>query len=202
MGNPVLIVLHKTDDSFGYYDVFSGKELAYVNTLPYPHEICLSPNRDRIYLAEMGVRGVESEGPGGHTVSVYDVKTQSLLSRIDTGAYDRPHGVATHENGKLFVTSESTKYLLIYHLDTEKLIHKILLDQECAHMVDVTPDGRTAYTANIFSNSITAVDTECGTVIRHIPVLERPEGLAFSPDGKLVYVVNRESRAIAIIDHV
>lgn len=201
MSFPVLIVLHKTDESFGYYDVGTGQQLATIQTLPFPHEICLSPDRKQIYIAEMGVRGVESEGPGGHTVSIYDVKTHALINRIDTGSFDRPHGVATHSNGRLFVTSESTKVLLIYKLGTHELLHEVFLDQDCAHMVSVAPDGRTACTANIFSNSITTVDTDRGEVLRHIAVLERPEGMAFSPDGHLVYVVNRESRAVVVVDH-
>lgn len=200
MPDYTLIVLHKTDQSFGYYDVAGGKKLHVVPTRPFPHEICLSPDRKRIYIAEMGVRGIESEGAGGHTVAVYDTATRELQSTIDTGTYDRPHGVAAHRNGKLFVTSESTKHLLIYHIATGKLLHAVHLDQECAHMVSVAPDGRTAYTANIGSNTITAVDTEAGRVLRHIEVLQRPEGMVFSPDGGTIYVVNRESRAVSVID--
>lgn len=195
-----LVVLHKLEDTFGYYNVESGRQMYRIETEQYPHEVCLSPDRKKLYIAEMGVRGVESEGPGGHTVSVYDVKFREKLSVIDTGKYDRPHGVATHENGKLFVTSESTKTLLTYDIATEALLHVTNLDQEYAHMVSVNHKGTIAYTANIGSNTITAVNTELGEVIQHISVLDRPEGMIFSPDGQLIYVVCRESRAVAIVD--
>lgn len=200
MNRHTLVVLHKTDESFGYYDVAGATMIARAPTRPFPHEICLSPDRSRIYIAEMGVRGIESEGPGGHTVAIYDTRTRELLGTIDTGTYDRPHGIATHANGRLFVTSESTRYLLIYDIDTEQLLHAVPLDQECAHMVGVSPDGTMAYTANIGSNTITAVDTLRGAVVTHIAVLERPEGMAFSPDGGFIYVVNRESRAISVVN--
>lgn len=200
MPNYILIVLHKTDDTFAYYDVQTGEQTALIKTQPFPHEICLSPDRQKCYIAEMGVRGVESEGPGGHTVAVYDVKTRQHISTIDTQNYDRPHGLATHENGRLFVTSESTKHLLIFDLHSEKLRHAVYLDQKCAHMVNVSPDGKQAYTANIFSNSITEVDVASGSVIKHIDVLDRPEGMAFSVDARLIYIVNRESAAVSIVD--
>jgi YVTN family beta-propeller protein len=196
----VLVVLHKLDDSFGYYHVRTGERIALIPTRPFPHEVCLSPDRKKLYIAEMGVRGVETEGPGGHSVTVYDTRSQRPLSTIDTGAYDRPHGVATHASGRLFVTSESTKHLLIYDLQTEVLQHAVHLDQVFAHMVSVSPDGRTAYTANIGSNTLTEVDVRQGRVRRHIPVLERPEGMAFSPDGRRIYAVCRESRAVAVVD--
>lgn len=200
MANYILMVLHKTDASFGYYDVQTGERLATIPTRPFPHEICLSPDRSLIYIAEMGVRGVESEGEGGHAIAVFNAKSRGQLRTIDTAPYDRPHGIQTHENGNLFVTSESTKHLLIYDLHTETLKHAVHLDQECAHMVSITPDGERAYTANIFSNTITEVDVAAGRVVRHIDVLQRPEGMVFSNDGSLIYVVNRESRAVSIVD--
>jgi YVTN family beta-propeller protein len=199
MNEYILLVLHKLEGSFGYYDVHTGKQLARIKTRPYPHEICLDPERRKIYIAEMGVRGIESEGPGGHTIAVFDIKSKQQVSEIDTGSYDRPHGVAAF-GGRLYATSESTKRLLVYDLSTEKLVHAVYLDQDCAHMVSIAPNGGTAYTTNIGSNSITAVDTAENKVLYHIPVPERPEGMAFSPDGSLMYCVCREARAVAVVD--
>ena len=199
MKDYTLLVLHKLEHSFGYYDVRSGQQLASIPTREYPHEICLSPDRKKVYIAEMGVRGIESEGAGGHTIAVFDARSREALSTIDTGKFDRPHGVATFDN-RLYVTSESTKYLLAYDLDSEEMLEAIYLDQECAHMVGISPDGSRAYTANIWSNSLTEVDTTALQVVRHIPVPERPEGMAFSPDGKLMYCVCREARSVAVVD--
>jgi len=195
----VLLVLHKLEHSFGYYDVKSGRQLASIETRAYPHEICLSPDRKKIYIAEMGVRGIESEGPGGHTLAVFDTRSREQISTIDTGKYDRPHGLATFGD-RLFVTSESTQHLLVYDIENEALLKAVFLGQECAHMVSVSPDGGMAYTANIWSNSITAVDTQSLEVVRHIAVPERPEGMAFSPDGVNMYCVCREAKAVAVVD--
>ena len=148
-----------------------GNSLALIKTRPYPHEICLDSGHKKIFIAEMGVRGIESEGPGGHTISVFDIKSRRLVSEIDTGNYDRPHGIALYGN-KLFITSESTKSLLIFNLKTGRLIKAVYLDQDCAHMVNISPDGKIAYTANIMSNSITAVNCLTYQVLYHIRVLE------------------------------
>ncbi len=199
MKDYILLVLHKLEASFGYYDVQTGEQLFNLKTRPYPHEICLDPRRERIYIAEMGVRGIESEGPGGHTIAVFDIRTHGKISEIDTGKYDRPHGMAAFGD-RLYVTSESTRHLLVYDLGSEELVDAVYLDQECAHMVSVSPDGKTAYTANIWSSSLTAVDTGTCHVSYHIPVPERPEGMAFSPDGSLMYCVCREARTVAVVD--
>lgn len=199
MNQYTLLVLHKLEHTFGYYDVKTGRQIATIQTREYPHEICLSPDRRKVYIAEMGVRGIESEGAGGHTIAVFDVITREQISTIDTGSYDRPHGVATFEN-RLYVTSESTKHLLVYDLESQELIKAVYLDQDCAHMVSISPDGTMAFTANIWSNSITMVDTATLEVVRHIPVPERPEGMAFSPVGRIVYCVCREARSVAVVD--
>ncbi len=73
----ILLVLHKLEHSFGYYDVQSGEQLRSIKTRDYPHEICLDPDRKKVYIAEMGVRGIESEGAGGHTIAVFDLKTRN-----------------------------------------------------------------------------------------------------------------------------
>lgn len=194
-----LLLLHKLEESFGYYNVNTGEQIAKIKTRPFPHEICLDPLREKIYISEMGVRGIESTGPGGHTISVFNIKTRCQESTIDTGVYDRPHGIVTFEN-KLLITSESTKNLLIYDLRTEILIKTLFLGQDCAHMVNIRPDGRTAYTANILSNSISVVDLEHFKILEHISVPERPEGMVFSPDNKLIYCVCREANVVVVID--
>jgi YVTN family beta-propeller protein len=194
-----LLVLHKLEDSFGYYDVATGRETIRIRTRPFPHEICLDPSKQKIYIAEMGVRGIESEGAGGHTISVTDLKSKKEISLIDTGKYDRPHGITTFGE-RLYVTSESTQHLLVYDLVSEELIRAVYLGQECAHMVTVSPDGGLACTANILSNTITLVDTESLKVIEHISVPERPEGMVFSPDGNIIYCVCREAYSVALID--
>ncbi len=194
-----LLVLHKLEHSFGYYDVGTGKRVALNSTRPYPHEICLDPGRKKVYIAEMGVRGIESEGAGGHTVAVFDLKSKQRIGTIDTGRYDRPHGIVTFGN-RLYVTSESTRHLLVCDLVSGQLVKAVPLEQECAHMVAVDPPGEKVYTTNIGSNSVTAVDTGALQVLGHIPVPERPEGMAFSPDGRRMYVVCREAECVAVID--
>ncbi len=199
-GDYSLVVLHKLAHSLCGYDVASGRELFHLPTNRFPHELCLAPDRRRLYVTEYGLRGVESEGAGGTTIGVFDLPALSRVSTITTNGYERPHGIAAHVSGKLFVTSETAGKLLIFDLATEALLHAVDTGQSLPHITGVAPDGLTVYAANIGSNSLTAIAVEAGTVRQQIPVLKRPEGMVFSPDGGLLYVVNRESDAIAIVD--
>ena len=197
-----LVVLHKLEASLGCYDVASGRELFRLPTADFPHELCLSPDRRRLYVTEYGLRGVESEGEGGNAVAVFDLRGRTRVGTLSTGEYRRPHGVAADAGGRLYVTSEPRRALLIFRLEDQSFLHVVDVEQETPHVVAVSPDGRTAVTANIGSGSLSAVDVMMGVVLRQVKVLERPEGMAFSPDSTLLYVVNRESAAVSIVDAV
>ena len=100
------------------------------------------------------------------------------------------------------MTCEPQKTLLIFRLEDQSILHAVDVDQDLPHVVAVSPDGRTAVTANIGPGTLSAIDVMMGVVLRHVKVLERPEGMAFSPDGRLLYVVNRESAAVSIVDAI
>jgi YVTN family beta-propeller protein len=54
----------------------------------------------------------------------------------------------------------------------------------------ITPNGKTIYIVNSFSNTVTPVTVATGTAGKPIKVGNDPEELAITPDGKTVYVVN------------
>ena len=58
-------------------------------------------------------------------------------------------------------------------------------------MVVSTPDGARAFVANIGSGSVTVVEGR--KAIRQIPTGKGAEGIAITPDGREVWVVNREA---------
>ena len=198
-GPLALLVLHKLSHDLRLYDVASGRELARVPTRRHPHEMHVDRSRGQALVTEYGLRGVESEGQGGNTVGVYSLRPLARSATISTGIYDRPHGVVADANGRLFVTAEAAGVLLIIDRASGVIRHAVETGQHTPHMTAVAPDGRTAFTANIGSGTLTAIDAESGAIVAQIDVLRRPEGMVFSPDGRWLYVVNRESRAVAIV---
>jgi YVTN family beta-propeller protein len=193
-------VLHKLEDTLAVFEVSTGREIFRVPTARFPHEMCLSPDRRRLLVSEYGLRGVESEGEGGRTIGIFDVRARARTGEIGLDGYRRPHGIVAHESGRLFVTCERQNTLLVVRLEDGARLHAVDVGQALPHIVAVSPDGATAVTANIGTGTLTAVDVEQGLPRRHVRVLERPEGMAFSPDGRLLYVVNRESDAIAVVE--
>jgi YVTN family beta-propeller protein len=197
-----LIVLHRLEASLGCYDVKSGRELFRLPTAEFSHELCLGSDRRLLYVTEYGLRSVEAEGEGGSTVAIFDLRARERVGTLSTGEYRRPHGVVADAGGRLFVTCEPQGALLIFRLEDQSFLHVVDVEQEIPHLVAVSPDGRTAVTANIGSGTLTAIDVMMGVILRHAEVLERPEGMAFSPDGRFLYVANRESAAVSVVDAI
>jgi len=195
-----LLVLHKLEASLAAYEVPGGRERFRIPTGPFPHEMSLSPDRREVLVSEYGLRGVESEGEGGSTLGVFDLRRGERVSTIGLGRYRRPHGIAVHSGGRLFVTCEAQNAMLTLRLEDHTVLHAVDVGQDGPHMVAVSPDGRTVFTANLGTNSLTAVDVMMGVVLRHVKVFDRPGGLAFSPDGRFVYSVCREGAAVAVVD--
>jgi YVTN family beta-propeller protein len=54
--------------------------------------------------------------------------------------------------------------------------------------IAITPDGKTAYVANLLSDTVTPIATATNTPGRTIGVPRLPEAIAITPDGKTAYV--------------
>jgi YVTN family beta-propeller protein len=61
-----------------------------------------------------------------------------------------------------------------------------------------TPDGSRAFVANIGSGSVTVVEGK--KAIKQIPTGKGAEGIAITPDGREVWVTNREADTVSVID--
>ena len=68
--------------------------------------------------------------------------------------------------------------------------------------IAIDDDRRTLAVANKATNDVTLFDLPNLTLRTQIPVGQEPVSVAFSPDGGTLYVVNRASKTVSIIDGV
>jgi len=201
-GRDVILVVQKGDHSLGYYDFATGAEIDRVPVDPFPHEFSLSPDGRFAYLANFGVALAEHGGPGGNTVSVVDIQARRRIGRIDCKSYRRPHDVVFDGNGRLYILSEGTSTLLVVRDPASGRIDQMIPTRgEGSHMVSVSRDGSMAFCSNMESGTVTVVfpkDPERPPVI--IGVGKHPEGSVFDAEERRLFVVNRESAEISIID--
>jgi len=198
----VMVVVQKGDHSLGYYDFETGRELGRVAVDPFPHEFTLSADKRTAYLAAFGVALAEHPGDGGNTVSIVDVPGRRRIGTVDCGSYRRPHDVALDGRGTLYVLCEGSSRLLVVRNPASGRFDQALPTLgHGSHMVTVLRDGSVAFSSNMESGSVTALFPDApdrpGVVL---PVGKHAEGSVLDAEERRLYVMNRESAEITIID--
>ena len=198
----ILLVVLKGANAVAYYSL-EGKLLGSVQVGIHPHELALSPDGKFAYVTDNGMMRVEDTGKGGNTVSIIDIAARKRVGTISTGKYRRVHGISVDpRTGYLGVTAEAPDRVL--HIDPRdrKVIRHFDTKGRTSHMVTLPPGqsgAEFAFVSNSGMSTVSVVQLTTGQV-KSIPVGDRPEGSVLSKDGKELYVCNRDSASITVID--
>ncbi|HEU4404864.1 MAG TPA: beta-propeller fold lactonase family protein [Polyangiaceae bacterium] len=189
-----LVVLNKEDGTASLVDLATMQPRATLPTGEGPHEVAVSPDGRRAAVANYGAK------EPGHTLTLLDLERRAVAATLELGEHRRPHGIAWLADGRrLAVTSEASRALLV--VDTEGgAVKPVTVGQEGTHMVALSPDRRTAYTANIKSSTVSMVDLERGAVVRTAPTPPLPEAIDVSPDGREVWAAPMKARPPADVE--
>ncbi len=195
LGAELLLVANKSDDTVDLVDLESGMSIATLPTGHAPHEVAVSTDGSTAVITNYGDR----ERPGS-SLTVLDLRRREVIRTVDLAPHTRPHGIVWLPGGRLAVTTEGSRHLLVVDPFSGTIERRIETGQEIAHMVAVTPDGRRGFVANIGSGTVTAIDLEAGRKLADIATGEGAEGIAVSPSGREVWVGNRASDTLTILD--
>lgn len=193
------VIGEKVAGSVGFYDS-DGKRLAGVQVGSHPHEMVLSPDRRTVYVADNGVVWMTETGPGENTVSVVDIESRTRTGVIDLGEYRRPHGITFDgRSGRLFVSTENPSWLLSVDPVSRKIVRTYEVHGKAPHIVQLGNGSVWAYVSNTDTGTLAAINVASGEV-KLVNIGERPQGMAFSKDRKMLYVANSGGASIAVFD--
>ena len=189
-----LIVLNKSDARASLVDISSGTVVATLPTGDGPHEVAVSPDG---FTAVVGNYGAQTPGS---SLTVLDLRRRAVVRTIDLGQYRRPHGIVWLGDGRrVLVTVEQNRAVLEVDVSAGVVTRSIATDQNGTHMVALAPDGKTAYTANIGSGSVTRIDVERARAVQTVTTGKGPEALDVSPDGREVWAADRTLDYITVL---
>lgn len=188
-----LLVLLRNASALAFVDPASGKILGRVPVGKDPHEVAVTPDGTRAFVASPGVG-----------ISVIDVPAMKELRRIDTGALSAPHDVL-FAAGKLYFTAEGYKSIGRYDPAANKIEWMLGIGQDGTHMMTLARDLNTMWVPNRGSSSVSVIDgVSAGPPkwrVTAIPVPGKtPEGIDLSPDGRELWTATRGDGGVAIID--
>lgn len=192
---PTLFVAAKRGNTLSKVDLTTGEEVLRVPSCTNPHELATSPDGQHVALACYG----------GTTVDVFRSGDLEKVASYDLGETARPHGIVWHANGQIYVTAEGRQEIveiaaLSYHAVPPPIRYST--GKQGSHMLAVSPDGRTAWTTDLGSRTVTRIDLVTRRAPLSVTVGEEPEGIALSPDGKTLWVSARGSNQAFALDPV
>lgn len=187
-----LVVLTNVESALSIVDVATKKVIARLPTGKNPHEVTVSRDGKLAYVSDYG-----NQTPGD-SLTILDLTTQKPVKTVKLEGLQRPHGIV-EQGGKIYFTLEANETVARYDPVAGKVDWQAKTGQKVSHMLAVAPDGKTLYTANIGSDSVTAIAIPAGTAT-HVATGKGPEGIALSPNGKEVWVANRGEGTLSVIE--
>jgi len=201
-GSHGLIVIDKIGRHVRFFDPSTFQEIP--NTAlevgVAPHDVAISPDHKFAYIPVYG-DGVYGRNPNpGHTIAIIDLDARKVAGSIDVSPYQAPHGIQIDAAGKIYVTCDLSRKLLV--IDPKARSIEAALDTEgTGHWVAVLPDASKAYVVNKNDRLfITVIDLKKRTTIARIPAPNGTEGIAASPDGKWVVAADHSEPKLLVID--
>jgi DNA-binding beta-propeller fold protein YncE len=201
---PLLVVVNQGDRNVSLVDPAAGKEIATISenlTEVHGHEVAVSPDGRTAYVPIYGSSGVGKPGIDGHEMYVIDLPTRKITGKVDFGKGVRPHCVIYEPHSKmLFVTTELSNSITIVDPANLKIVGEIPTGAPQSHMLAITSDGRTGYTANVVPGSVSVLDIPGRKLISVIPISGNTQRIAISADNKLVFTSDQTKAQLAVID--
>jgi YVTN family beta-propeller protein len=192
-----LLVLNKIENTLAIVDPASLKVLGRVPTGTGPHEVIASADGRLAYVANYG-----DQTTLGNSLSIIDIAARKEIKRVELGPLFRPHGIV-EAGGKIYFTVEVNRAIARYDPASARVDWIMGTGQTATHMLAITPDGKRAYTANIASDTVTAIELNAPPgpkQITQIGVGKQPEAIDISPDGRELWVGQNGDGSISIID--
>lgn len=152
-----------------------------------PIGVAVDENRGRVFVSDWYNARV-------WVIAADDLSTSQMLS---TGS--APAGLALSPDGQWLATADrDANQVSIFDAQTLELQHRVTVGLR-PFGVTFSPDGR-LFSADVGSNTVTAVDPISGLVLGHAATRERPYAVAFA--GGRGFVTNQYDDSVSVFDAV
>lgn len=190
-----LLVLNKDDSTLTLHDPATGASQATIPTGFSPHEVEVTADGRIAVVSNYGTQ------PPGDSLTVVDLVARKEKARVDVGKVSRPHGLAI-SGQHVYFTAENAREIGRLDTASAKVEWRFRTNQERTHMVAASRDGRTIFTTNMGSNSVSIIEQAAdGTSTQSlVSVGKTPEGMDLTPDGRQLWTANAEEGSVSMVD--
>lgn len=171
----VLVIASMDESKIVLVDGKTYKTIATFDSGKSPHEVRVSPDKRRAYVA------------AGRTVTVIDLKNRKVLTNFNLGEYGA-HDIRVSRDGRrIWLACAGKEAVLELDAETGKVLQTYKTNQKGSYFVEITPDERKIYTPNLEGKSVSIITRATGEV-KVIPFEAPVYGIDITPDGKQIWV--------------
>jgi YVTN family beta-propeller protein len=191
----ILVVVNKQASTVSIVNVATGKVETTLPTGANPHEAATSRDGRWAVVSDYG-----AQVPGS-TLTVVDLSARKIARTIELG-FTRPHGMAfLPDHRTLAVTSETGQMLLLVDVTRGTITASRPTGQRVSHMVALTSDGTTAFTANIQDGSLSRMELAAPASPRILSGIGTMiEAIGLTPDGREVWLGSNNTGKVLVVN--
>ncbi|MFC0408940.1 YncE family protein [Roseomonas elaeocarpi] len=202
-GGDTLLLVEKVASKLVFLDPDTGDRRAEVALPQFPHEFVVDRANRHAFVAHYGLESSDKVGEGGTDVVVVDLLERRVVHSLECAPFNRLHGIGLDEKGRLTVLSEEKGVLVSFDdpVGAKQPSAAANTGGIKTHLFSLSRDGERAWVTGLLSNTVSLIRPRDASVA---PVVTRvgtfPEGNCLSPDEKTLYVGNRRSGSVTMLD--
>jgi YVTN family beta-propeller protein len=138
---------------------------------------------------------------GSNEISVIDTGTLEIIATIDPHCRAPRHAVATRDDKFILATCYGGNEMLVIDRTTDQIVRRVVVGRG-PKTVDVSRDGKVAFTADYRDNTLSFIDLATWQT-KQIPLpVHKTSGVTVTHDDSRVYVTGWDSRNLIVIERL
>lgn len=155
-----------------------------------PKQVAFTPDARELWVTLLAGSGLE----------VYDPTTGERLAEIDLPEAGSVEVIFDAAGETAWVSQMETARVYEIDVATRQVERHLDTGGSWTKVMALSPDETRLWASNWVSNDVTEFDLETGEMVRRLPTVATPRGLATDAEGKRLYVAGYDSGEIQVID--
>ncbi len=155
-----------------------------------PKQVAFTPDGDELWVTLLAGSGLE----------IYDPVTGALLSVIDLPEAGSVELIFDRAGTTAWVSQMETATVYEIDVDERRIIRELATGGSWTKVMALSPDGTRLWASNWISNDVSEFDLSTGEVIRRIPTVTTPRGLAVDAGATRLYVAGYDAGELEVVD--
>jgi YVTN family beta-propeller protein len=187
-------------------DLTTGENKKNIKVGLHPRGVAVTHDGKKIYVTNAGEQyNKESESPGltalgkSFSVSVIDAKTLEVTKTIQNPCKAPRHAAITSDDKLLIASCLGSHVVGVIDIATDTVLRKVDVGPG-PKTIEISKDGKFAYTANYRGSSLSIVDlTTWKSITVPLPIV-KGSGLTVSPDDRRIYVTGWDTDNLVVVE--